>query len=117
MRFSKTNILITAVCLMILVTGAQAMHNLRTPNTKVVKVDIDLLVKAMVKDIASQELKKDELDAKTKEALAPLDKVLKGISAKKNVLILNSKAVLASSEELDITSDVASQLIEGGQNE
>lgn len=116
MRITKTNILIAVVSLMMLATGAQAIQSLKS-KTMVVKADIDLLVKAMVKDIASQELKKDELDAKTKEALARLDKVLKGISAKKNLLILNSKAVLASSDELDITSEVASQLIEGGQNE
>lgn len=96
---------------------AVGYSHLHKPKSNIAKADIESLVKAIVKEVASQELSKDEVRAKTQEALAQLDQVIKTIATDKKVIVLNSKAVLASSPGLDITSEIATKFNELGQND
>jgi hypothetical protein len=106
------------IAVMVSFTGmAIAYNHLHKPKDHIALANIDILVKAIVKDIASQELSKDEVRAKTGEALSQLDQVIQSIAKEKGIIVLNNKAVLAGSPGLDITTEIATKFNDIGAHD
>ncbi len=114
MKIKLSILIAVVVSLSGLAVGYSHLHK---PKSNIAKADIDFLVKSIVKEIASQELSKDEVRTKTQESLASLDQAIQAVAKQKGVIVLNSKAVLAGGSDIDITSEVATKFNEQGQND
>lgn len=73
---------------------------------KIVKVDVELLVRKLVKNVAEQ--KQEDTEKATKERLAKVDALLHKLAAQENFIILPTKAVVAGG--IDITAQVETLL-------
>ncbi|MDF3047700.1 MAG: hypothetical protein K0R73_818 [Candidatus Midichloriaceae bacterium] len=100
----KVATIILGLALVISIT-ADRVHS---GNAKILKVDIDHLIKTTVRDLAKTELSEAEIKSQSKEAISRLDGILQQMSEDRKAVILVNKAVIAGG--VDITEEVEAKM-------
>lgn len=92
---------IAVIIIVVLGIGLIAQYNSKK---EIAQVDIDYLVKAMVRDIATQELSNEEIERKSIEALTRLNGVIDEMANKRKLTILTKAVVISGA--IDVTQEV-----------
>ena len=103
MKISKLKIVIS-VLLLSCIANIGLSYRLSCANPKFAKVDIELIISKLVKDVSAKALSEDESAKYTKEYIKKLDSLVIKISEQEGLVILPSKAIIAGA--VDITDQL-----------
>lgn len=103
MKISKVKIAI-GILLLSVVANVGLSYRLSCTSSKFAKVDIELLISKLVKDVSAKALSEEESAKYTKEYIQKLDLLIAKISEQEGLVVLPSKAIIAGA--IDITEQV-----------
>jgi hypothetical protein len=109
MNIFKLNTLIV-VLLFSVIANIGLSYRLSCANPKFAKVDIELLISKLVKDVSAKNLSEEESQKYSQDYIKKLDSLVIKISEQEGLVILPSKAIIAGA--VDIT-DQLEELMRG----
>jgi Type-F conjugative transfer system protein (TrbI_Ftype) len=109
MKISKIKIVI-AILLLSVVANIGLSYRLSCANPKFAKVDIELIISNLVKEVAAKDLSEEESQKYSQDYIKKLDNLVIKISEQEGLVILPSKAIIAGA--VDIT-DQLEELMRG----
>jgi hypothetical protein len=109
MNIFKLNTLIV-VLLFSVIANIGLSYRLSCANPKFAKIDIELIISKLVKDVSAKNLSEEESQKYSQDYIKKLDSLVIKISEQEGLVILPSKAIIAGA--VDIT-DQLEELMRG----
>ncbi len=109
MRISKLKVVI-AILMLSVIANIGLSYRLSCASPKFAKVDIELLISNLVKDVSAKALSEEESRKYSQDYIKKLDNLVIKISEQEGLVILPSKAIIAGA--VDIT-DQLEELMRG----